>query len=216
MQDVQQLESLLKTQNLISNAVLGGVLKFYELLLEENKVQNLTRLTSPEDFIEGHLLDVLELLKSDFLQYPAMDLGSGPGVPGLLASLIEAEAKPWVLCESEKSKALFLARVSSSLSLNHVQVHSGRAEDFLKTNKVGSVVCRAVGNVQKIYSWLRPCSTWNNLILFKGPSWEEEWKDAPRSAKLGDLKVKNTKKYFVGAQKKERVLLEVVRETLGV
>jgi 16S rRNA (guanine527-N7)-methyltransferase len=211
MQDVQQLESLLKSQKLLDDAVLSSVLKFYELLVEENKVQNLTRLISPEDFIQGHLIDVLELLKADVLQFPAFDLGSGAGVPGLLAAIIENSSKPWVLCDSEKSKALFLARVASSLSLNHVEVHAGRAEDYLKTKKAGSVVCRAVGNVQKIYSWLRPCSTWNNLILFKGPNWEEEWKDAPRSAKLMELKVKNTKKYFVGAEKKERVLLEVVR-----
>ncbi len=39
------------------------VVRFYELICAENEVQNLTRLISPQEFIDGHVLDVKELLK---------------------------------------------------------------------------------------------------------------------------------------------------------
>src|SRR5579884_2712123 len=75
------------------------VVRFYRLVLAENEKQNLTRLTSPKEFIEGHVLDVRALLKSGLLSFPAMDLGSGGGVPGLLAAATSDDQ--WVLAESE-------------------------------------------------------------------------------------------------------------------
>ena len=48
-------------------------------------------------------------MTSGFLDYPALDLGSGAGIPGLVAALFESN--PWVLVESEKKKAEWLKRV---------------------------------------------------------------------------------------------------------
>src|SRR5689334_13119039 len=93
---------------LISSKTKDQLVQFYRLVCEENSHQNLTRLISPEDFLRGHVLDVVELLKLNFLQYPALDLGSGLGVPGLLAALLYPEK--WVLIESEGRKAEFLNR----------------------------------------------------------------------------------------------------------
>ncbi len=210
MEDAQQLKTLITDRKLVSDPmVLDRILAYYELLLAENRVQNLTRLISPKDFIEGHLLDVLTLIDSGFLQYPALDLGSGPGVPGLLASLFSSN--PWVLVESEKSKATFLENAAQKLVPTHTQVYYGRVEEYLKVKKVQSIVCRAVGTVEKIYGWLRPCSTWNNLILFKGPGWEKEWGERVKSSKVNELKVVQEKKYSVGDEKKERILIKLVR-----
>src|SRR4051812_38554125 len=92
----------------LSGDAKARVLAFYERVLAENEIQNLTRLTCPRDFFEGHVLDVKELLQSDLVSFPAMDLGSGAGVPGLLAGLIRGDS--WVLAESEGKKAEFLAK----------------------------------------------------------------------------------------------------------
>src|SRR4051812_14678809 len=89
----------------LSSAQLMRIQRFYDELVSGNERQNLTRLIEPEDFVEGHLLDVRELLKSGLLEFPAADLGSGCGVPGLLAAAIEE--KPWLLLESEGQKARF-------------------------------------------------------------------------------------------------------------
>src|SRR6185503_4021772 len=152
---------------------LDRVVRFHGLLAQENELQNLTRLISPPDFVEGHLLDVKELLGSGLLEYPAADLGSGGGVPGLLAAAIEPQ--PWVLIESEQRKAQFLQKSSQALRLNYVRVVADRGEKVLGSITLGSVVARAVGTVDKIYGWIKKSSTWNSLVLLKGPGWDAEW-----------------------------------------
>ena len=42
---------------------------FTSSFLAENEIQNLTRLISPQDFIEGHVLDVKELLRSGLFHF---------------------------------------------------------------------------------------------------------------------------------------------------
>ncbi len=68
--------------------ILERVVIFREEILKENEVQNLTRLLSPQDFFEGHIEDVIHLERSGFLGFPALDLGAGMGVPGVLHALI--------------------------------------------------------------------------------------------------------------------------------
>ncbi len=197
----------------IQGEVLARVLRFYDLLVAENAVQNLTRLISPQDFAEGHLVDVLELRKSEFLRFPAMDLGSGGGVPGLLAACFSAE--PWLLVDSEKKKADFLSRAAAELGLSHVRAFGERAEDVLKRERVQAVVARAVGTLTKIYTWIRPCSTWNNLVLLKGPAWEEEWTEFSRGKWKSELKILRQAEYVVGAEEKRRRLVLLQRVPRG-
>ena len=74
-----------------------------------------------------------------------------------------------------------------------------RAEDFLKDSTVETVVARAIAKVGKIYKLIRDCSTWNRLVLFKGPSWDSEWKDFQKKSPYKDeLVIKNTHEYSVG------------------
>src|SRR6185503_17070963 len=112
------------------------VVHFFELVRAENEIQNLTRLITPQDFLEGHVLDVKELLSSGLLSFPAADIGSGGGVPGLLAAAIGGGE--WVLIESEKRKAEFLSRAADALGLSQITVYAGRVEEFAKQNRVES------------------------------------------------------------------------------
>jgi 16S rRNA (guanine527-N7)-methyltransferase len=185
------------------------VSRFYRLVLQENEIQNLTRQTSPKDFIEGHVLDVKALLKSALVSFPAMDLGSGCGVPGLLTSAVAEDR--WVLADSEGRKAAFLAATVETLGLKNVQVFSGRGEEFLKTAEVGSIVARAVGPVERIYAWLRNCSTWNNLVLFKGPGWDAEWQSFLESKYRAELDVDAEYGYTVGNPVKNLRIVRLIR-----
>jgi len=190
------------------------VVQFQEILAKENKIQNLTRLISPSDFVFGHTVDVRELLKTNYLTFPAMDLGSGCGVPGLLAALITQ--KPWILAEAEGHKADFLKRAVLECELEgQVRVFSGRAEMFLKTEQVETIVARAVGPVERIFGWIRNCSTWNKLVLLKGPSWTEEWQNFLSGRDKKKLILRNSHEYFVGPEKKKRIIVELERVPRG-
>jgi 16S rRNA (guanine527-N7)-methyltransferase len=210
-----QLSQLLERNLGFSERQRQALLDFYDLVLEENQVQNLTRLTSPEDFYFGHILDVVELLKLNLLSYPALDLGSGAGVPGLVAAILDEQK--WVLTESEGKKADFLARANRRLGLQvQVSVFAGRAENYLKQNSVGSIVSRAVGSVEKIYGWIRNCSTWNNLILMKGPSWQKEWGEFQAGRLAGELTVYNEHPYSIGPEQKSRTIICLTRNSKNV
>ncbi|RYZ83480.1 MAG: hypothetical protein EOP04_19880, partial [Proteobacteria bacterium] len=166
---------------------------------------------SPEQFHEGHVLDVLHIEKSGFLSDRVMDLGSGGGVPGLLHQMIFK--KPWILCDSEKFKADFLQRVINEYPVTHSEVVNTRAEEWLSIgNQVDQITARAVGSVEKIYAWIRYCSTWNNLLLLKGPGWEAEWsRFVENSSKKTPLKIDREYRYEVGVEKKRRVIIQLSR-----
>jgi 16S rRNA (guanine527-N7)-methyltransferase len=191
------------------------ILNYYEFLCSENAVQNLTRLEGPEDFFYFNLVDTVSLLNSGLVEYPAMDLGSGGGAPGLIASIIDSESR-WILAESESGKAAFLMSAITLLGLgDRVEVFRGRGEDFLRSKKVNSVVCRAVGTVEKILGWIGPCSTWNNLILMKGPKWSEE-RELLNAGRLASKYSEETSwTYRLNASSPDRVVSKIVRVPRG-
>ena len=142
-----------------------------------------------------------------------MDLGSGCGVPGILAAIVGGH--PWVLAESERHKAEFLFRVSRELGLTSVRVVADRGENFLSENSIQSIVARAVGPVDRIYTWMRERSTWNNMVLLKGPNWVNEWETFNQSRFRGELRVAKTHEYSVGLENKRRVLVKLERVPRG-
>jgi len=110
--------------------------KFYFNLLVESENQNLTRLLEPKAFYEGHFLDCWELIKTGWIEKSALDLGSGPGIPGVLTAILADPPFPrWVVTDSERRKGEYLAHTVRDLGLEEriVSFH-GRAEDYLKKN----------------------------------------------------------------------------------
>jgi 16S rRNA (guanine(527)-N(7))-methyltransferase RsmG len=169
---------------------------FAHILHRENETQNLTRILGVGEFIEGHLKDVLSLLAAPTLGVEVMDIGSGSGVPGLLAAAIDLNPdRLWQLVESEINKANYLTESTQEMGLENVVVAHMRAEEAIRELEPDTVVARAVGTVEKISSWIWNCSTWNNLILFKSRGWEEEWKNAQTNRFGKKLTVTHTDDY---------------------
>lgn len=192
----------------LSSRVKGLVGAFYEMVKNESEVQNLTRLIAPADFYRGHFIDCAEFVKLGDVGYPCLDLGSGLGVPGILVAILTSEIGKgkWVLAESELKKAEFLKSVVQRLGLSgYADVFYGRGEAFLASSRISNgqpftVVSRAVGKVHKIYSWLRPSSTWNELVLFKGPGWAAEWAEFKEGKYTRELEIRSNHEYSIGAE----------------
>jgi 16S rRNA (guanine527-N7)-methyltransferase len=149
---------------------------FAHILHRENENQNLTRILGVGEFVQGHLIDVVELLKLPTLGTDVADIGSGSGVPGLLAAAVDLHPnRMWYLVESEIGKAEFLSLAIEEMKLSNAEVIHARAEEAVKSIGPDTIVARAVGTVEKIAGWISNCSTWNNLILFKSRGWQDEW-----------------------------------------
>lgn len=69
----------------LSEEQIGQFFTYYEMLVEKNKVMNLTAITEFDDVIEKHFLDSLSLIKVCDLnrELSVMDMGTGAGFPGI-------------------------------------------------------------------------------------------------------------------------------------
>lgn len=211
MSFVESLTPLLDSSGLnLSPQQKSRALGFAQALYTENQTQNLTRIEGAQEFIDGHLVDVLELFKTEWLGQRVLDIGSGSGVPGLLAAALDTQtSREWVLTESETHKAEYLSRTAALLGLKQVSVYGERVENVIKSVSPDTVIARAVGTVDKMAAWIWNCSTWNNLVLFKSRGWKDEWERA-RITKFGKkLTVTHTHEYSVGD--KYRVLVKLTR-----
>lgn len=206
----------------LDGAAAERVTAYWRLLVEANERQNLTRLTEPGAFFSGHVLDVLRLrqLREQAPEGPLspaeewMDLGSGAGVPGLLSAVIHRDER-WLLVESERRKAEFLAEAAQRLGVaGRVRVIHGRAESVGARFGGLTIASKAVGSVEKLHRWMRDRSTWNTLVLFKGPKWAEEWSAFGASPWRGELEVVGHHDYATpeGAR---RVIIQLGRVPRG-
>lgn len=170
------------------------ITEYLELLREGNRAQNLTRLTGDTEFIRGQLWDVVELERSGFLEEVCADLGSGTGVPGLISAILSP--RRWFLIESELRKAEFLIKTTERLGLSReVTVVHERIEKSLPPAQ--TLVAKALGKVDEIYKWIEKSSTWNSLILLKGPAWSIEWERFKKSKSQTKLSIKERRDYTI-------------------
>jgi 16S rRNA (guanine527-N7)-methyltransferase len=120
----------------LSDSQLAQLATYLDLLLRWNARINLTAVRDPEQIVTRHFGESLfaarHLYPSCSLEPKAwslLDLGSGPGFPGL-AIKIWAPALTTTLLESNQRKATFLREVVRALQLTHVEVLAERAENF--------------------------------------------------------------------------------------
>ena len=98
-----------------------SLLRFGELLLEKNKVMNLTAITDPEDVVSLHFLDSAALLTlADLKDKTVVDVGTGAGFPGMPLKILEPSIR-MTLLDSLGKRITFLQEVCDELGLQNVQ-----------------------------------------------------------------------------------------------
>ena len=148
--------------------------KYLDLIARWNRVHSLTALTTDNAIAEGLLADsllFLEVLPVGGVRI--MDLGSGPGIPGIPLKIVRPELE-LVLVEARRKKASFLSTAVRELGLQRTRVVGHRAERLLETEPdmdgwFDAVVARAAGRPAEVrdmsFVFLRPGGT---LVLGGG------------------------------------------------
>ena len=125
----QYLQSGLAAMGLPADGI-PALCRYGELLLETNKVMNLTAITEPRDVAALHFLDSAALLTlEDFHGKSVVDVGTGAGFPGLPLRILEPTIR-LTLLDSLGKRVQFLESVCRELGLTDVSCIHGRAEEF--------------------------------------------------------------------------------------
>ena len=108
--------------------------KYFSMLIETNKVLNLTAITEENEVAIKHFLDSVLPSKHIKENSSVVDVGSGAGFPALPLKIVRPDLKVCMV-DSLNKRINFLNNVISSLSLKNASAIHSRAEDFAKTNR---------------------------------------------------------------------------------
>ncbi len=146
--------------------------RYYELLIEYNKVMNLTGITDKEEVYLKHFYDSLTITKViDLNNYSTLcDVGTGAGFPGLVIKIIYPHLKVTLL-DSLNKRLNFLNIVIKELNLKDITTVHTRVEEYNK--KFDITVARAVAPLNILLEYCIPITKVNGyFIAMKGKNEE--------------------------------------------
>ncbi len=143
------------------------------MLREANASLNLTRIHNFENMVLKHYVDSLLVLRYVELPETVIDMGSGPGLPGVPLKIARPAVR-MILAEPRGARVAFLRGVCERLGLKGIEVYGHKlGPDFPET--AGGVISRAVGPIpetlDRVAGWL---SRGSKVIFMKGPGCEAE------------------------------------------
>lgn len=151
---------------------------YYQMLVETNKVMNLTALTEPQDVAVKHFVDSLMAYADYFPGKVLADVGTGAGFPGIPLKIYCPSLKV-VLIDSLAKRLNFLQQVIEALKLDNIECVHLRAEDAGKSpvhrEKYDIVTARAVARLSVLSEYCLPLvKTGGMFIALKGAKYKEE------------------------------------------
>ncbi|WP_396588079.1 16S rRNA (guanine(527)-N(7))-methyltransferase RsmG [Bermanella sp. R86510] len=112
----------------LSSDKIDQLLAYHALLVKWNKAYNLTAVRDPQEMIGRHLLDSLSIIphiEGDTV----LDVGTGPGLPGIPMSICFPERR-FTLLDSNGKKTRFLTQSKIELGLSNMTPVQSRIESF--------------------------------------------------------------------------------------
>lgn len=189
--------------------------RYYELLVEWNKVMNLTGITEYDEVCLKHFADSLSIVRvKDMNSINSMiDIGTGAGFPGIPVKIAFPHIKI-VLLDSLNKRLKFLNQVIEELDLEDVVTLHGRAEDHAKKTEYREqfdlCASRAVANLSTLAEYCLPfVKVDGSFISYKSGEVDEEIAKAQKAIDILGGKIEKTDKFLLPESDMGRALVEI-------
>lgn len=169
--------------------------RYYELMIEKNRVMNLTGITDYDEVCLKHFTDSLTIVRIKNMDQvnSLIDIGTGAGFPGIPIKIVFPHIEV-VLLDSLNKRLKFLDEVIEQLSLKKIATLHGRAEDYAKKKEYREQfdlsVSRAVANLSTLSEYCLPfVKQGGSFISYKSADSDDEIQQAEKAVKIlgGDI-----------------------------
>ena len=204
----------------ISDKQIEQFSKYYEMLIEKNKVMNLTAITEKDDVIVKHFIDsiaIIPYLKEKNIlsdnKIKIIDIGTGAGFPGIPLKIMLPEVQ-FTLLDSLNKRVGFLNEVISELELEKIEAIHGRAEDIAVDKsyreKYDLCVSRAVANLATLSEYCLPFVCVDGyFISYKAGDSEEEINSSKNAIKILGGKINKVEDFILPESDAQRVFVMI-------
>lgn len=208
---------LIKSEIKPTKQIVDNFVKYYNLLIEGNKICNLTAITDEDGVVEKHFYDSIFPQKYFSLNAKVLDIGAGAGFPSIPLKLVRDDLS-FTLLDSLNKRINFLNNTIQTLNLKNIEAIHGRAEDFAKLSdyreKFDITTARAVANLKVLSEYCLPfVKVGGQFIAYKSGNCEEEINEAKQIIfELGG-KISKVIDYSIGENSRKLVIIEKTKET---
>ena len=205
----------------LSEEQVDQFLNYYCILIEKNKVMNLTAITDYQEVVLKHFTDSLSVVKIYDMENCSslIDVGTGAGFPGIPLKIVFPHLNV-VLLDSLKKRINFLNDIVDALSLNNVVALHARAEDAARDSAYREqfelCVSRAVANLSSLSEYCLPfVREGGSFVSYKSTNIDIELKNAEKAIDFMGGKIKKKEVFFLPQSDIGRtlILIEKIKKT---
>lgn len=192
---------------------------YYDMLIDRNKVMNLTAITEFDEVMDKHFLDSVYLFRSIEVKadYKLIDIGTGAGFPGIPLKIVFPELKITLL-DSLNKRVGFLNDVIDELNLNDIEAIHGRAEDIARDKAYRAsydiAVSRAVANLSTLSEYCLPfVKIGGKFVSYKSGDCADEVDNAKAAIHLLGGKINKIDEFSYSNNSRSFIVIDKVMNT---
>ena len=189
--------------------------RFYEMVIEKNKVMNLTAITDYEEFVIKHFVDSLMIAKVMDMTVPmtVLDIGTGAGFPGVPIKIVYPETEV-LLLDSLNKRLNFLNEVIAELDLKGITTIHSRAEELQAKGEYREnfdlCVSRAVSALPTLSEYCLPyVKLGGKFVAYKATGADEEIETSKTAIRVLGGEIKETAHFTIKYTDYTRVLISI-------
>lgn len=186
--------------------------RYYELIVEYNKVMNLTGITEKEQVYLKHFYDSLTIAKVIDLnkEENLCDIGTGAGFPGIVLKILFPNLKI-TLIDSLNKRIEFLKIVIKELNLNNIEAIHTRAEEYAIKNieKFDVVTSRAVAPLNILLELSIPLLKTNKYFISYKGNISREIIESENALKQLDSKIDKIEEFELPKENSNRTIIKI-------